>query len=209
MSDDYLLIPTCGTAVITTATAVSCFMIAEPKRHDDEKEYYTEAKNTMFTESASDADNMECLATCSCSSGTFLLTAICVYLFLAIITNLIACYKFVVAWNLISEASRMDRNTSLWKQSRQRTLKEILHSFVNVDTMNQHTTCPICLNDFFEDELVTACDDGCGTWFHEDCLFDWLEHSDSCPCCRNDMLAPKTKSWMADLSAFLGYPYSR
>jgi Ring finger domain len=50
------------------------------------------------------------------------------------------------------------------------------------------STCPVCLTPFLSQELITSCEEGCLAWFHRDCLFEWLEHSDYCPCCRQDLL---------------------
>lgn len=107
-------------------------------------------------------------------------------------------------------------------------------ALVCLETINM--SCPICLNDFNEEEKVTACEEsspataggGCGTYFHNDCLVEWLNrYSDSCPCCRKDLVSPSSMSssgasptsfsnasllynrpspgWMTDLSVFLGY----
>lgn len=112
-----------------------------------------------------------------------------------------------------------------------------LPALVCLETINM--SCPICLNDFTEEEKVTACEEssssssataggGCGTYFHNDCLVEWLNrYSDSCPCCRKDLVSPSLVSssssspssfsntsllytrpspgWMTDLSVFLGY----
>lgn len=154
---------------------------------------------------------LECLANYSCSSYAIFLTAACIYLGLAAIMNLIACYKFVVAWNLISEAHRVDlRNIRQRRSSKNRPdtcllSSQVIHHYVHAQAMSE-TNCPICLSDFFEDELVTSCDDGCHHWFHKECLFEWLDRSESCPCCRKDLLAmPARRGWFYDLSAFLGY----
>jgi hypothetical protein len=116
--------------------------------------------------------------------------------------NLIAWYKFLAAWNLISRANRMD--TAIARRRRRLSYRQMAKSHVHVECMKQ-TSCSICLDDFFEQDLVTPCDDGCENWFHRKCLFKWLDQSDSCPCCRKDMLTPHRRGWMAEIAAFLGF----
>jgi Ring finger domain len=74
------------------------------------------------------------------------------------------------------------------------------------------TCCPVCLEEFYEMDRVSSCEDGCGAWFHRACLTEWLDRSDSCPCCRRDMVtAPRHQSrgcWH-DLTVFLGYAPAR
>jgi hypothetical protein len=161
-----------------------------------------------------------------CDYRTLFLTLVLTYVSLAVIVNLFNCYKFVVAWNLIAQTQNdmsfmnlppvppppqstttsttaRSRMRHLWQQNRNNNHKACLV----VPAHMKHLCCPICLNDFFEQELVSGCDDGCQSWFHKECLAEWLDRADSCPCCRRDMTSPtKRMGWMNDLSVFLGYP---
>ena len=123
----------------------------------------------------------------------------------AVVANIVAWYKFITTWNLIVNERRLD--LSFFVQRRLRlTLKEALRTHVRMDTM-ECTTCCICLAEFKENELVTSCDDGCKKWFHRECLFNWLDYQDNCPCCRIDMLSKKSKSKgvLMDLMEFVGF----
>jgi hypothetical protein len=128
--------------------------------------------------------------------GALLLPALC------ILYNVIFWYKFVSAWNSISRARRMD--ISIVRHRRRQSYRNLIQSHVHVDNMSEHMSCPICMNDFFEQELVTSCDDGCGSWYHRQCLIRWLDQSDNCPCCRKDMLTPHKKSWGSTIVSFWG-----
>lgn len=133
------------------------------------------------------------------SCWTILLSIITLYLFLAVLANLIACYKFVAAWTFISRTHRVDRQFLHRRPTRQR-------SWIDATSMKQHWNCPICLEDFYEQDQVTCCDDGgCGQYYHCGCLAEWLDRADTCPCCRHNLVVPRPRGWMADLSIYLGY----
>lgn len=127
--------------------------------------------------------------------AVFLLTACVLY-------NVIFWYKFLSAWNSISRVHRME--LSIVRHRRRQSYRNLIQSHVHVDTMSEHMSCPICMNDFFEQELVTSCDDGCGSWYHRACLIKWLDQSDNCPCCRKDMLTPHKKNWCSTIVSFIG-----
>jgi hypothetical protein len=154
-----------------------------------------------------DPSDLSCLTTCDCPSSTLFLAAVSAYLILAIVANLIACYKFVAAWNLIVAQRRLDL-PEFYKRRRRMSYKEALQCQVTPECMKS-SSCIICLCDFFENELVTSCDDGCKNWFHKECLFEWLDRSEACPCCRKDMLSKKSRGFFGDLSACMGFPPSR
>jgi hypothetical protein len=130
-------------------------------------------------------------------------TVLSAVLFLAVVHNIIACYNFIAAWNLILEARRVDLAQAYMCRQRRRTVQDVLATHVHVDKMNEHTSCPICLEDFYEQDLVTNCDEGCGNYFHKECLFNWLEYNNTCACCRKDLISPKSKSWMAWTCSFI------
>ncbi|KAL7576396.1 hypothetical protein ACA910_018201 [Epithemia clementina (nom. ined.)] len=137
------------------------------------------------------------------SSWTVLCFILGVYLTVAVIANLVACYKFITTWNLIVNERRLD--LSFFKKLRRRpTLKEALRTHVTIESM-ACSSCCICLSDFEENELVTSCDDGCHKWFHRECLFNWLDQSNDCPCCRIDMLSQKSRGVLVDLMEFVGF----
>lgn len=145
------------------------------------------------------------LARCDCSSSTLFLVALCVYLMIAIITNLIGLYKFIVAWNLIINQQNIDL-PEFYKRRRRMTYKDTLRlQLVPKSIRNGHNCCTICLSDFGENEIVTCCEDGCRNWFHKECLFEWLDRSENCPCCRRDMLSRKARGFFGDLSACMGF----
>jgi hypothetical protein len=126
---------------------------------------------------------------------------------LTVIHNLIAFYKFVAAWNLIARARRVDLARAYHTKQRRRTVRDCRQTQVHVDSMGcSHMHCPICLEDFYEQEPVTACDDGCQNWFHKECLFDWLEYSNNCPCCRKDLITTRPKGWVSAALALLWTP---
>lgn len=139
----------------------------------------------------------------NCSCWTVVSFIIFVYISIAIIANLIACYKFICTWNLIVNERRLDLKGFVQRR-RRLSLKEALRTHVTIDSMTC-TSCCICLAEFEENELVTACDDGCKKWFHRECLFNWLDHSNDCPCCRIDMLSKKSKGVLSDLMEFVGF----
>ena len=130
-------------------------------------------------------------------------TVLTAVLFLAIVHNIIACYNFVAAWNLILEARRVDLAQAYVCRNRRRTVQDVLATHVHVDKMNEHTSCPICLEDFYEQDLVTNCDEGCGNYFHKECLFNWLEYNNTCACCRKDLIVPESKGWISSFCSFV------
>lgn len=128
----------------------------------------------------------------SLSVATVLLLLVSLYMTAAILYSAFAWYRFLAAWNLILQARRFD---NIQLRRRRLSSHKLMQSQVHVDTMSkQNLTCPICLVDFFERELVTACDSGgCGNWFHRECLVKWLDRSDSCPCCRKNLLTDQPR----------------
>ena len=145
------------------------------------------------------------LSQCDCSSSRLFLWVFTTYLIVAIVTNLIGLYKIIVAWNLIISQQRIDL-PEFCKRRRRMTYKETLKlQLVPPRVLQAQRCCSICLSDFDKNEVVTSCEDGCRNWFHKECLFEWLDRSDSCPCCRRDLLARKTRGFFADLSACMGF----
>lgn len=146
------------------------------------------------------------LATCDCSPSTLFLLVLCVYLLIAIITNLIGLYKFIVAWNLIINQQRIDL-PEFYKRRRRMIYKDALKLQLVPKSIRKcsHKCCAICLSGFMENEIVTCCEEGCRNWFHKECLFEWLDRSENCPCCRRDMLSRKSRGFFADLSACMGF----
>lgn len=131
-------------------------------------------------------------------SASLMFTAV----LLCMVYHVVSWYKFLAAWNIISRARQLDLSISRrrWRLSYRQLQQTQIHFTCMSD---QHMTCPICLTDFYEQELVTACEEGCGHWFHRECLFRWLDHSEACPCCRKDLLTPHTRGWMEELLAGL------
>uniref|UniRef100_A0A7S0PTJ0 RING-type domain-containing protein n=1 Tax=Asterionellopsis glacialis TaxID=33640 RepID=A0A7S0PTJ0_9STRA len=53
---------------------------------------------------------------------------------------------------------------------------------------NLETTCAICLDNFEDGELINDTP-GCQHVFHKECLLEWLDRHDICPCCRRPMFS--------------------
>lgn len=73
----------------------------------------------------------------------------------------------------------------------------------------ERITCPICLIDVEKQDMIGQCET-CRQSFHKDCIFSWLTRSDSCPCCRRQLLPASTSlakgsDALSEFSAFLGY----
>jgi len=45
------------------------------------------------------------------------------------------------------------------------------------------SSCPICLEDYCGDQLVVS-SNRCKHIFHKECVLEWLEKRETCPCCR-------------------------
>lgn len=136
------------------------------------------------------------------SGNAWLILALLFLFTSCVLYNVIFWYKFLSAWNSISRVHRME--LSIVRHRRRQSYRNLVQSHVHVDKMSEHMSCPICMNDFFEQELVTSCDDGCGSWYHRKCLIQWLDHSDNCPCCRKDLLTLHKKGWCSTILSFLG-----
>jgi len=170
---------------------------------DDVAETFVVASNNDMNSN----DLCSCLAKWSwsdCSPSTIFLAVFCLYLLVATISNLVGMYKFIVAWNLIMDQQRLDL-PEFYKRRRRMTYKDVLKLQLAPKSINAGGCCIICLSDFTEHDIVTSCSDGCRNWFHKDCLFEWLDRSENCPCCRRDMLHGKTRGFFADLSAACGF----
>lgn len=51
------------------------------------------------------------------------------------------------------------------------------------------TCCPVCLNDFEDQEqVVSGLRKCCKSLFHKECLSSWLLVQSTCPCCRYEIL---------------------
>lgn len=55
------------------------------------------------------------------------------------------------------------------------------------EPIDYENACTICLDSFFEGELISDATD-CQHFFHKDCLLGWLDQHDVCPCCRRTMV---------------------
>lgn len=228
---------------------------------------------------------VSCFASGSGSCVLFVLAVLGLYLVLLFLLNAVACYNFVVAWNLIARMYRVDltflssgagdrrfsrsrprhgrAETVQQQESGVRALQQEQQepqqptrnyrrpfsfsgfrspsSLVRARTRKasrvmlneEDACCPVCLeefcdqqrqqqqqvheadagaDDYLEEEPVALCEDGCGAAFHTRCLAEWLERSDSCPCCRRVMVPPRHPPpggcWH-DLTVFLGYAPAR
>lgn len=135
------------------------------------------------------------------SSTGLLFAFLMLYILLVAVANLIVCYKFISTWNLITLSLREQNRAcrKLGTTSRRRTCHEALTvRRYQEKYFDSACTCPVCLIDIQDQELVASCDKGCHAVFHRDCLFEWLEYKNdcdvkreshtSCPCCRQELL---------------------
>ena len=159
------------------------------------------------------------------SLGSALTTIFVVYIFIVLLWKVIMCCQFLCAWNFIMKTHRSadscttTRSLSLLARSfgARGSPAAICHESILIDE------CPICLESFKDDtdggfkryDYIISCP--CGKHFHNECLTMWLERGSSCPCCRRDLIDSKMnrqqaqhhqqhRSWMADLSIFVGFP---
>lgn len=51
--------------------------------------------------------------------------------------------------------------------------------------MSCDNNCTICLEFVLNDEFINL--NCCCEFIHTDCVTQWLQMSDACPCCRNDL----------------------
>jgi Ring finger domain len=156
---------------------------------------------------------LDCLFVGHCSSWSLFLVFLYSSVAYSVITRLLFWYNFVTVWNLIAAERRVDSGNFYKHRTRRRlSIKEALKYLVTPEGMAPScASCCICLCDFYENELVTPCE-SCGKWYHKECLFEWLQRSDSCPCCRNNMMVANNKSngFFTDLSRCLGFdPHRR
>ena len=88
---------------------------------------------------------------------------------------------------------RIARDTGLLgltKQERESILTRILHSKRYDIETNEEKECPICINEYKQDdELIQS--SSCHHIFHQSCLLEWLvnQRKDECPCCRVEMFS--------------------
>lgn len=54
------------------------------------------------------------------------------------------------------------------------------------DDTTEEAVCPICLCSYEEGELLVS-SKHCSHLFHKECILEWLEKHEHCPCCRVDM----------------------
>lgn len=62
----------------------------------------------------------------------------------------------------------------------------------NVSATEEEDACPICLEEYDTEnpKLITKCDHH----FHLSCILEWMERSDSCPICDQEMIFDDTLS---------------
>ena len=161
------------------------------------------------------------------SLGSTLTTIFVVYIFIVLLWKVIVCCQFLCAWNFIMKTHRAADSCT---RTTTRSLSFLARSFGarGSSTSICHESilrdeCPICLESFDNDadcgfkryDYIISCP--CGKHFHNECLAMWLERGSSCPCCRRDLIEGKMnrqqaqhhqqhRSWMADLSIFVGFP---
>ena len=52
---------------------------------------------------------------------------------------------------------------------------------------DSYTACAICIDNYDDADEVFVGED-CNHMFHKECLLDWLQRHDGCPCCRKNMI---------------------
>jgi hypothetical protein len=173
--------------------------------------FFSESSSTTTTMTTQDAGN---------ENNNSLWTWVTVlplgyYSLLSVYSNVLDCYNFFAAWNMISGTHRIDleilhfhKNDYIQRSMEMdRVLDNRLYSDVLAPSTTTTTTtttlacetsttttsskeCPICLTDFCADDMVSSCKDQptCQHLFHKGCLEAWLQKQQSCPCCRYEIL---------------------
>jgi Ring finger domain len=168
------------------------------------------------------------------SSTGLLFSVLLLYIGLVTITNIVVLYKFIATWNQITVSLREQNRVcakyanlpSTRRQTCQEALKPSRYNGLGCVTSTA-ATCPICLLDIQNQDFV-SCDGGCGTTFHKNCIYNWLEfkgntdslaseNHTSCPCCRKEMIGTvvtdsntttSASGFISELSTLVGYyPY--
>lgn len=169
------------------------------------------------------------------SSTGLLFSVLLLYIGLATITNIVVLYKFIATWNQITVSLREQNRVcakyanlpATRRQTCQEALKPSRYNGLECIT-SAAATCPICLLDLQNQDFVVSCDVGCGTTFHKNCIYNWLEfkgnndsvaseNHTSCPCCRKEMIgnvitdsntSTSASGFISELSTLVGYyPY--
>ena len=164
------------------------------------------------------------------SSTGLVFSVLLLYIGLVTITNIVVVYKFIATWNQITvslrEQNRVCSKYANLPSTRRQTCQEALKPLrYHCEECNLSVTCPICLLDLQSQEFVVSCDGGCGTKFHKNCIYNWLEfkgtndsvmcdNNTSCPCCRKEMIGiivadqcttPSGNGFLSELSTLVGY----
>jgi Ring finger domain len=163
------------------------------------------------------------------SSTGLLCSILLMYIGLVTITNVIVVYKFIATWNQITvslrEQNRVCTKYANVPSTRRQTCHEALKpSRYNCDECDTLAPCPICLLDVQNQDIVVSCEEGCGTKYHKNCLYNWLDfkgnndeligdNHTSCPCCRKELLGivsskPTTNctsGFVTEMSTLVGY----
>ena len=143
------------------------------------------------------------------------------YSALSVLNNVVDCYHFVLAWNLISRTHRVDlellRSQTSDLKRRRAELKNVLITKAYHEVFYpKESSCPVCLGDFQQCDAVSSCCDPnkhrsplshqkypCTHMFHERCLVLWLQKHSNCPCCRHEILPLPPKPVLMDYSQLL------
>jgi hypothetical protein len=64
--------------------------------------------------------------------------------------------------------------------------KDVTQKKRRKDTSQEDKTCAICLREVSARSLVIVL--GCGHWFEEECIKQWIRIDESCPNCRQDLV---------------------
>jgi len=127
-------------------------------------------------------------------------------------TGLILCLIGIYydVWIIFHESRNSTSNSNLPRFSRS-TRRAAIQSILRIQTFSETThcitvesrnggfgasyygsissgvgdslSCPICLDDYCGDQLVVS-SSRCNHIFHKDCVLEWLEKHETCPCCR-------------------------
>ena len=64
---------------------------------------------------------------------------------------------------------------------------------LSTDDSSRRSHCAICLDSYNDGDLIcTSNNTACGHRFHRDCMVDWLQKHEDCPCCRRAYLHEDT-----------------
>jgi hypothetical protein len=136
---------------------------------DDNKEIMGSGGNSSHYE----------VATFSLAYYNFCTPGILVYATSFLASHCFSLYNFISTWNRIMSARMMPRE--VFRTALYHTIHNQTASLKTTTTTTTHNACPICWE--VHQECIAVCQ-SCRGSFHPECLSQWLDRRNSCPCCR-------------------------